>query len=91
MRSNWPHFFESILYFYFNRNHEFINIKILVFIYIDRKSSLVLWKQLQQAGFQNEADFTSSKQEIEMPKLKTTTGIVIRSRFWEKIDKTSFR
>jgi D-3-phosphoglycerate dehydrogenase / 2-oxoglutarate reductase len=43
----------------------------------------LLWDQLQQAGFQNEADFTSSKQDIEA-KIENYHGIVIRSRF--KID-----
>jgi D-3-phosphoglycerate dehydrogenase len=44
----------------------------------------LLWDQLEQAGFQNEADFTSSKAEIEA-KIHHYHGIVIRSRF--KIDK----
>lgn len=55
-------------------------IKIL---HIDSNHPL-LWEQLQQAGFQNEADFTSSKQEVE-DKIENYHGIVIRSRF--KIDK----
>lgn len=54
-------------------------IKIL---HIDSNHPL-LWEQLQQAGFQNEADFTSSKQNIEA-KIENYQGIVIRSRF--KID-----
>lgn len=41
--------------------------------------------QLQQAGFINHEDFTSSKEEIEA-KIQDYQGIVIRSRF--KIDKT---
>ncbi len=57
------------------------HIKIL---HIDSNHPL-LWEQLQQAGFQNEADFTSSKQEVEA-KIENYHGIVIRSRF--KIDKT---
>lgn len=57
------------------------NIKIL---HIDSNHPL-LWEQLQQAGFYNEADFTSSKQEVEA-KIENYHGIVIRSRF--KIDKT---
>lgn len=57
------------------------NIKIL---HIDSNHPL-LWEQLQQASFQNEADFTSSKQEVEA-KIENYHGIVIRSRF--KIDKT---
>jgi D-3-phosphoglycerate dehydrogenase len=44
----------------------------------------LLWEQLEQAGFQNEADFTSTKQETEA-KIEHYHGIVIRSRF--KIDK----
>lgn len=54
-------------------------IKIL---HIDSNHPL-LWEQLQQAGFQNEGDFTSSKQDIEA-KIENYQGIVIRSRF--KID-----
>lgn len=57
------------------------NIKIL---HIDSNHPL-LWEQLEHAGFHNEADFTSSKQEIET-KIENYHGIVIRSRF--KIDKT---
>ncbi|TDP59972.1 2-hydroxyacid dehydrogenase [Flavobacterium dankookense] len=56
------------------------NIKIL---HLDSNHPL-LWEQLEQAGFQNEADFTSSKAEIE-DKIQNYHGIVIRSRF--KIDK----
>lgn len=57
------------------------HIKIL---HIDSNHPL-LWKQLEQAGFQNEADFTSSKEEIEA-KIGNYQGIVIRSRF--KIDQS---
>ena len=56
------------------------DIKIL---HIDSNHPL-LWEQLEQAGFNNEADFKSSKQEIEA-KIENYHGIVIRSRF--KIDK----
>jgi len=56
------------------------DVKIL---HIDSNHPL-LWEQLEQAGFQNEADFTSSKSEIEA-KIQNYHGIVIRSRF--KIDK----
>lgn len=56
------------------------NIKIF---HIDSNHPL-LWEQLEQSGFQNEADFTSSKAEIES-KIHHYHGIVIRSRF--KIDK----
>ncbi len=57
------------------------NIKIL---HIDSNHPL-LWEQLQQAGFENHEDFTSSKEIIET-KIQDYQGIVIRSRF--KIDKT---
>lgn len=45
----------------------------------------ILWEQLQQAGFTNHEDFTSTKAEIEA-KIHDYQGIIIRSRF--KIDKT---
>lgn len=57
------------------------NIKIL---HIDSNHPL-LWNQLEQAGFTNEEDFTSTKEEIEA-KIQNYNGIIIRSRF--KIDKT---
>jgi len=44
----------------------------------------ILWEQLEQAGFINEADYKSSKSEVEA-KIHEYNGIVIRSRF--KIDK----
>jgi len=53
-------------------------------LHIDSNHNL-LWEQLEQAGFQNEADFTTSKEAIEA-KIQNYQGIVIRSRF--KIDKT---
>lgn len=56
------------------------DIKIL---HIDSNHPL-LWNQLQDAGFSNEEDFTSSKEKIEN-KIQNYQGIVIRSRF--KIDK----
>lgn len=56
------------------------DIKIL---HIDSNHPL-LWNQLQDTGFSNEEDFTSSKEEIEN-KIQNYHGIVIRSRF--KIDK----
>lgn len=55
-------------------------IKIL---HLDSNNPL-LWEQLQQAGFTNQEDFTSSKEEIEAI-IHNYQGIVIRSRF--KIDK----
>lgn len=57
------------------------NIKIL---HLDSNHEL-LWNQLEQAGFHNEADFTSTKEAVE-DKIHDYQGIVIRSRF--KIDKT---
>jgi D-3-phosphoglycerate dehydrogenase len=56
------------------------DVKIL---HID-SNHLLLWEQLEQAGFHNEADFTSSKSEIEA-KIHNYYGVVIRSRF--KIDR----
>ena len=44
----------------------------------------LLWEQLEQAGFQNEADFISPKEDI-IAKIHNYHGIIIRSRF--KIDK----
>ena len=52
-------------------------------LHIDSNHPL-LWDQLEQAGFVNHEDFTSSKAEIEA-KIHDYQGIVIRSRF--KIDK----
>jgi D-3-phosphoglycerate dehydrogenase len=52
-------------------------------LHIDSNHPL-LWDQLELAGFQNEADFSSTKVEIE-DKINNYSGIVIRSRF--KIDK----
>jgi D-3-phosphoglycerate dehydrogenase / 2-oxoglutarate reductase len=56
------------------------SIKVL---HLDSNHPL-LWDQLEQAGFQNEADYTSTKSEIEA-KIHHYHGIVIRSRF--KIDR----
>ena len=56
-------------------------IKIL---HLDSNHPL-LWEQLEKAGFINEADYTSTKEEVES-KIENYHGIVIRSRF--KIDKT---
>ncbi|MEY4432450.1 MAG: hypothetical protein RLZZ44_580 [Bacteroidota bacterium] len=53
-------------------------------LHIDSNHPL-LWNQLEQAGFVNHEDFTSSKEAIEA-KIHNYQGIVIRSRF--KIDKT---
>ncbi|WP_374402370.1 2-hydroxyacid dehydrogenase [Flavobacterium sp.] len=61
-----------------------MNLSQIKILHIDSNHPL-LWEQLEQAGFQNEADFSSSKQEVEA-KIENYHGIVIRSRF--KIDKT---
>ena len=61
-----------------------MNLSHIKILHIDSNHPL-LWEQLQQTGFHNEADFTSSKQEVE-GKIENYHGIVIRSRF--KIDKT---
>ncbi|AOZ99013.1 2-hydroxyacid dehydrogenase [Flavobacterium commune] len=58
-----------------------MDIKIL---HIDSNNPIMM-SQLQQLGFINHEDFTSSKEEIEN-KIQDYHGIVIRSRF--KIDKT---
>ncbi|MFA9187418.1 2-hydroxyacid dehydrogenase [Flavobacterium sp. FBOR7N2.3] len=58
-----------------------MNIKIL---HIDSNNP-ILMQQLQELGFENHEDFTSSKEIIES-KIQDYHGIVIRSRF--KIDKT---
>lgn len=52
-------------------------------LHIDSNHPL-LWEQLEKAGFHNEADFTSTKEEVEA-KIHNYHGIIIRSRF--KIDK----
>lgn len=56
------------------------NIKIL---HIDSNNPL-LWNQMEEAGFENHADYKSSKEEIEA-KIHEYNGVVIRSRF--DIDK----
>ena len=52
-------------------------------LHIDSNHKLML-EQLNEAGFQNDIDYTSSKEEIEK-KIENYDGIVIRSRF--SIDK----
>ena len=61
-----------------------MNLAQIKILHIDSNHPL-LWEQLEQAGFQNEADFISSKEEIEA-KIGNYQGIVIRSRF--KIDQS---
>lgn len=63
--------------------HTTMSIQDTKILHIDSNHPL-MWEQLEKAGFQNEADFTSSKTEIES-KIHNYHGIVIRSRF--KIDK----
>lgn len=53
-------------------------------LHIDSNHPL-LWNQLEQAGFVNHEDFTSSKADIEAT-IQDYQGIVIRSRF--KIDRS---
>ena len=60
------------------------NLSAIKILHIDSNHPL-LWEQLEKAGFSNEADFSSTKQEVEN-KIENYNGIVIRSRF--KIDKT---
>jgi D-3-phosphoglycerate dehydrogenase len=59
-------------------------ISTIKILHLDTNHPL-LWEQLETAGFQNEADYTSTKEEVES-KIENYHGIVIRSRF--KIDKT---
>lgn len=60
-----------------------MNLSDIKILHIDSNHPLLL-EQLEKAGFSNETDFTSSKQEVES-KIQNYHGIVIRSRF--KIDK----
>jgi D-3-phosphoglycerate dehydrogenase len=59
-------------------------ISTIKILHLDTNHPL-LWEQLEKAGFQNEADYTSTKEEAES-KIDNYQGIVIRSRFL--IDKT---
>ena len=52
-------------------------------LHLDNNHPLLL-KQLSDAGYINEEDYTSSKEDVEQ-KIKNYQGIVIRSRF--NIDK----
>lgn len=60
-----------------------MNPKEIKILHIDTNHP-VLWDRLAAAGFSNEADYASTKEEIEA-KISEYHGIVIRSRF--KIDK----
>ncbi|MBP2833195.1 2-hydroxyacid dehydrogenase [Aquimarina sp. U1-2] len=53
-------------------------------LHLDTNHALLI-KQLQEAGFENDEDYQSSKSEIES-KISNYDGIIIRSRFM--IDKT---
>lgn len=55
----------------------------LKILHLDSNHPL-LWKQLQEAGFDNVQDYTSTKEDVES-KIENYHGIIIRSRF--KIDK----
>lgn len=59
------------------------NLAAVKILHLDTNHPL-LWEQLEKAGFSNEADFVSKKEEVEN-KIENYYGIVIRSRF--KIDK----
>lgn len=59
-------------------------ISTIKILHLDTNHPL-LWEQLKKEGFQNEADYTSTKEAVES-KIENYHGIVIRSRF--KIDKT---
>lgn len=60
------------------------NLSEIKILHLDTNHPL-LWEQLEQVGFTNEADYTSTKAEIEA-KIHNYQGVVIRSRF--KIDQT---
>lgn len=60
------------------------NTQHLKILHIDSNSP-ILWEQLEQGGFENHADYKSTKAEIEA-KIADYNGVVIRSRF--DIDKT---
>ncbi|NDI98685.1 hydroxyacid dehydrogenase [Flavobacterium sp. LaA7.5] len=61
-----------------------VNPEQIKILHIDSNHP-TLWQQLEQAGFTNEADYTSTKEETEA-KIANYNGLVIRSRF--DIDKT---
>lgn len=60
-----------------------MNTKSIKILHLDSNNPLLI-NQLQELGFINHEDYTSSKEEIET-KIQNYHGIVIRSRF--KIDK----
>ncbi|MFZ4106173.1 2-hydroxyacid dehydrogenase [Flavobacterium sp.] len=61
-----------------------MSLQAIKILHLDSNHAL-LWQQLEDAGFHNEEDFNSTKEEVEK-KIQNYQGIVIRSRF--KIDKT---
>ena len=65
-------------------NNETLKLETIKILHLDNNHPL-LKEQLQNAGFSNEEDFTSTKEEIEKI-IHNYNGIIIRSRF--KIDKT---
>lgn len=60
-----------------------MSLQAIKILHLDSNHAL-LRQQLEDAGFQNEEDFISTKEEVEK-KIHNYQGIVIRSRF--KIDK----
>jgi D-3-phosphoglycerate dehydrogenase len=66
-----------------NINIDKLNTNQLKILHLDSNHPLLI-KQLEDLGFENHSDFTSSKVQIET-KIAAYQGIVIRSRF--KIDK----
>lgn len=71
------------MYLYLVFSYNKMDIKDFKILHIDSNHP-VLWDRLAQAGFTNEADFVSTKAEVEA-KIANYHGVVIRSRF--KIDK----
>lgn len=65
------------------KNHKHITLKNIKILHLDSNHPL-LWEQLEQSGFENHEDHTSSREEIE-DKIHHYQGIVIRSRF--KLDR----
>ncbi len=60
-----------------------ITLKIMKVLHLDKNHPLIL-EQLQELGFTNEEDYTSSKEEV-LQKIDAYDGIIIRSRF--KLDQ----
>jgi D-3-phosphoglycerate dehydrogenase len=64
--------------------HDIVNTESIKILHLDSNHPLLI-ENLQRAGFINDEDYTSSKEEVE-GKIHKYHGIVIRSRF--KIDQT---